>query len=73
MSVKTIAKSVVDEGSTAVRSPHFLPLILVLAFVLRATFALTTHYIAHPDEVFQYLEPAHRLVFGQGIVTWEYR
>jgi hypothetical protein len=25
-----------------------------------------------PDETFQYLEPAHRLVFGSGVVTWEY-
>ncbi len=73
MSVKTIAQSVVDEASAAVWSPHFLPLILVLGFALRATFALTTDYIAHQDEVFQYLEPAHRLVFGQGIVTWEYQ
>lgn len=27
----------------------------------------------HPDEVFQYLETAHRLLFGQGVVTWEWR
>ncbi len=40
MSVKMIAKSLVDEASTAARSPHILPLILVLAFVVRATFAL---------------------------------
>jgi hypothetical protein len=46
MLVKTIAKSLVDEASTAAWSPHFLPLILVLAFVLRATFAPTTDYIA---------------------------
>jgi hypothetical protein len=26
-----------------------------------------------PDEIFQTLEPAHRLAFGEGIVTWEYR
>jgi hypothetical protein len=67
-----IAKSLVDKASTAARSPLFLPLILVLAFLLRATFALTTDFNTHPDEIFQYLEPAHRLVFGQGIVTWEY-
>jgi hypothetical protein len=29
-------------------------------------------YVAHPYEILEYLEPAHRLVFGQGIVTWEY-
>lgn len=34
--------------------------------------SLTTDYVAHPDEIFEYLEPAYRLVFGQGIVTWEY-
>jgi len=51
MLVKTIAKSLVDEASTAARSPHFLPLILGLAFVLRATFALTTDYVARPDEI----------------------
>ncbi len=72
MLVKTIAKYLVDEASTAVRSQQILPLILVLAFVLRVTFALTTDYIAHPHEIFEYLEPADRLVFGQGTVTWEY-
>ncbi len=63
MSVETIAKSLVDEASTATRSPHILPLTLVLAFVARATFALTTDYVAHQDEIFEYLEPAHRLEF----------
>ena len=26
----------------------------------------------HPDEIMQYLEQAHRLVFGNGIVYWEF-
>src|SRR4051812_12748598 len=25
-----------------------------------------------PDEIYQSLEPAHRLVFGYGIVAWEF-
>jgi hypothetical protein len=29
--------------------------------------------IHHPDEVFQYLEQAHRLVFKYGVIPWEYR
>lgn len=29
--------------------------------------------VLHPDEVLQYLEPAYRLLTGQGIVTWEFR
>ncbi len=27
----------------------------------------------HPDVIFQYLEQAHRLVYGYGYVPWEYR
>ena len=26
----------------------------------------------HPDEIMQYLEPAHRLAFGNGVIYWEY-
>jgi hypothetical protein len=46
--------------------------ILVFAAALRLVM-LAFATPAHPDEVFQYLETAHRLVFGQGIVTWEWR
>jgi hypothetical protein len=46
--------------------------LLALAAVLRlAVMPIATP--VHPDEVFQYLETAHRLVFGHGIVTWEWR
>src|SRR3546814_19543031 len=46
--------------------------IMVLGIVLRiaATWPMSMH---HPDEVIQYLEQAHRLVFGYGVITWEYR
>ncbi len=51
---------------------HPLALILLLAAVLRVfvTGGASAH---HPDEIFQYLEQAHRLVFGYGFVPWEYR
>ena len=49
-----------------------LPQLLILALALRLC-ALAIATPAHPDEVFQYLETAHRLVFGQGVVTWEWR
>ncbi len=49
-----------------------LPLWLLVAFVLRAAVALSGDFLLHPDELMQYLEPAHRLVFGNGIVFWEY-
>lgn len=50
----------------------FLPWVLVLAFAARAAVALAGDFVLHPDEVFQYLEPAHRLVFGNGVVHWEF-
>lgn len=46
--------------------------LLLLAFALRFA-ALLPASLHHPDEILQYLEPAHRLVFGHGIETWEYR
>lgn len=49
-----------------------LAAILLLALAVRL-WALATHtYLAHPDETFQYFEPAHRLVFGTGVVYWEF-
>ena len=49
-----------------------LPLVLGLAFVARAGVALAGDFVLHPDEIMQYLEPAHRLAFGHGVVYWEY-
>lgn len=46
--------------------------ILAVALALRLA-ALVPFSMHHPDEIFQYLEPAHRLAFGQGITTWEFR
>ena len=45
---------------------------LALAFVARAAIALSGDFVLHPDEIMQYLEPAHRLVFGNGVIYWEY-
>src|SRR6266446_3947872 len=46
---------------------------LILAFVLRLGCAILFRNVNHTDEIFQYMEPAHRLVFGYGLVTWEFR
>ncbi|HEX8822710.1 MAG TPA: hypothetical protein VF794_22475, partial [Archangium sp.] len=50
--------------------------VLVLALgvgaALRVWTALTDDGIYWPDEVFQSLEPAHRLVFGYGLKAWEF-
>ena len=56
----------------AVVARHPLALILALAFALRLPFAFIPAY-AHPDEIFQHIEQAHRLVTGYGLIPWEYR
>ena len=48
------------------------PLVLAVAFAVRAAVALTGDFVLYPDEIMQYLEPAHRLAFGNGVVYWEY-
>ena len=50
----------------------FLLPVLALAFVARAAIALSGDFVLHPDEIMQYLEPAHRLVFGNGVTYGEY-
>ncbi len=45
---------------------------LLLAWTVRVGLSFR-HGIIHPDEIFQMEEPAHRLAFGYGIVTWEWR
>lgn len=50
----------------------YLPALLLLAFALRAALALAGDFVLHPDEIMQYLEPAHRAVFGSGVVYWEF-
>ena len=51
---------------------RLLPLVLALAFAVRAAVALGGDFVLHPDEIMQYLEPAHRLAFGNGVIYWEY-
>lgn len=46
--------------------------VLGLALLLRLLAMVPSNY-HHPDEIWQYLEPAHRLVFGHWVVAWEYR
>jgi GPI mannosyltransferase 3 len=49
---------------------HFIAFIGLL---LRLIVALVSDTIYHPDELIQYMEQAHRLEFGYGIIPWEYR
>uniref|UniRef100_Q01YE9 Alg9 family protein mannosyltransferase n=1 Tax=Solibacter usitatus (strain Ellin6076) TaxID=234267 RepID=Q01YE9_SOLUE len=43
-----------------------------LALVLRMAVAILFPGFEHPDEVFQMLEQAHRLAFGNGFIPWEF-
>ncbi len=47
-------------------------LIVVLAIAVRFAAAFPFAQL-HNDEIGQYMEQAHRLVFGYGIIPWEYR
>ena len=46
--------------------------VLACALALRFLLAQTNFDYIHPDQTFQYLEPAYRLVHGYGLVTWEW-
>lgn len=55
------------------RHRAILAAFLLAAFASRLAAALWFPSIHHPDEVYQSLEQAHRLVFGFGLVPWEFR
>lgn len=46
--------------------------LFLLVFSFRVVNALTTKTFFQADEFFQCLEPAHKLVFGYGYLTWEW-
>lgn len=45
---------------------------MAVALLVRLWIVATHTYVVFPDETFQYLEPAHRLAFGSGVITWEF-
>ena len=47
--------------------------IFAIALLLRVMVALHFPSIEKPDEIFNSLEPAHRLAYGYGVVVWEWR
>ena len=49
-----------------------LALSMLVGFVLRMSTALTDAGIYWPDEIYQSFEPAHKLVFGYGVIPWEF-
>jgi len=55
------------------RAARLVVAVILIAAIAARAWALSIHGIVHPDEAFQYIEQAHRLVFGYGIAPWEYR
>jgi len=70
--VRAWLAAMLHEQAGTGRPWRLLPLVLGLAFAARAAVALAGDFVLHPDEIMQYLEPAHRLAFGSGVVYWEY-
>jgi GPI mannosyltransferase 3 len=63
--------------ATTIRQQGWRPYAAIIAIIAAAialrfwaALPLAQH---HTDEIGQYLEQAHRLVFGYGVVPWEYR
>ncbi len=50
----------------------WLPWLLLAGYALRLTAALSSDNFWRADEIYQYLEQAHRITFGYGYIPWEY-
>ncbi|MEA5570271.1 mannosyltransferase [Calothrix sp. UHCC 0171] len=61
--------------SSQINSTFRLSLLIItlLGLLLRVASAYFFPNMIWPDEIFQTLEPAHRLSFGYGIISWEWR
>jgi len=74
-SAAALPQQITDRDGVPVAVPYskgLLYLIVAIGVGLRLA-TLSTPHVFYPDEIFQYLEAAHRLVFGPGVVPWEYR
>jgi GPI mannosyltransferase 3 len=47
--------------------------VAVVSGLIRIVVVFISDRIHYADEIFQYLEQAHRLAFGYGMIPWEYR
>jgi hypothetical protein len=69
-----LSRSNPPSATAAVREPNWIALagLLAAAACLRMAVAHFRPNIIWPDEIFQVVEPAHRLVYGYGLIAWEY-
>lgn len=51
----------------------YIHAVTAIGLFLRLAVAFFSDQVYYPDEIFQYLEQAHRMVFGYGYIPWEYR
>jgi hypothetical protein len=49
-----------------------LAFVLIAGLVIRIIIVFSDEGIYWPDEIYQSFEPAHKLVFGYGLVPWEF-
>jgi hypothetical protein len=49
-----------------------LAVLCLCSFAVKLMIYRLTPNLGYPDETFQYLEQAHRLVYGTGLVPWEF-
>src|ERR1041385_2826027 len=79
VSIDSDAPLTMDRAESAAAAPlsrrgrWLRPAILLIAFGLRVGIGFVHPPSDWPDEIFQAREPAHRLVYGYGIVPWEWR
>jgi hypothetical protein len=52
--------------------PPELVLLLAIGFAARLAIFYLLPNVHWPDEIYQVMEPAHRLVFGAGVTSWEW-
>ncbi|HXN41383.1 MAG TPA: hypothetical protein VN918_06305, partial [Myxococcaceae bacterium] len=65
----------VPYGAPAIRWPLSLAILaasLTAGVTLRVWLAFNDDGLHWPDEIYQSLEPAHRAVFGYGLLAWEF-
>src|SRR6516164_9645865 len=67
-----VSSDLAVEVRTSTRRFHPLAALVLLAVAVRLPLAFWPN-VNHPDEIFQYLEPAWRMLGHDGIVTWEWR
>jgi hypothetical protein len=62
------------EMEPSTRAPNMMALVLLLAVAagLRIWVANVQPNMIWADEIYQVVEPAHRLVYGTGLIAWEY-